>query len=59
MHRDRVCEDCGDAVTKRRIRCPKCKQLICTWCYYHVHKLAITVSTEDMQRVRMYSADHD
>jgi hypothetical protein len=30
------CEDCGDDC-QRRTRCPHCGQLVCGWCYSHVH----------------------
>lgn len=52
MHRDRVCEDCGDDVAKRRIRCPKCKLLVCIWCFHHVHKLAISIAEEEARQLR-------
>jgi len=38
---DRFCEDCGDEMLTRRIRCPHCGQLVCGWCYNHVHGLQI------------------
>lgn len=30
------CEDCGDEA-KRRTRCPRCRKLVCSWCWGHVH----------------------
>jgi hypothetical protein len=33
------CEDCGEE-TKRRFRCPRCKMLICGWCWNHVHSFS-------------------
>lgn len=34
------CEDCGEPC-KRRTRCPRCKYLLCNWCYSHVHTLPV------------------
>lgn len=36
-----ACEDCGESIPvgRRRVRCPHCKQLVCGWCYNHVHGL--------------------
>jgi hypothetical protein len=34
---DGTCQDCGDAVPTRRIRCRHCGLLVCGWCYNHVH----------------------
>ena len=36
---NRCCEDCGDDVEGRRVRCPKCGVLLCSWCYHHSHKV--------------------
>lgn len=36
---DKCCEDCGDEVEGRRVRCPNCGQLLCSWCYHHSHKV--------------------
>jgi len=35
------CEDCGDEIEKgrRRVRCPHCKKLVCSYCYNHAHGL--------------------
>ncbi len=33
------CEDCGDDPEGRRFRCPRCNQLVCGWCWNHVHQL--------------------
>lgn len=30
------CDDCGDPCV-RRTRCKSCDQLVCGWCYHHVH----------------------
>jgi hypothetical protein len=38
--RERTCEDCGDPVIRRRLRCPACRMLVCGWCFGHVHNRA-------------------
>jgi hypothetical protein len=30
------CEDCGEEC-RRRTRCHHCGQLVCPWCWHHVH----------------------
>lgn len=30
------CHECGDDC-KRRTRCKRCDQLVCRWCYHHIH----------------------
>lgn len=34
------CQDCGDDC-QRRTRCPNCGQLVCRWCYHHIHNLEL------------------
>lgn len=40
LHREATgvyCDDCEDLVPfpQRRIRCRRCKKLICRWCFHH------------------------
>ena len=39
MSDKKCCEDCGDEVEGRRVRCPNCGQLLCSWCFHHSHKV--------------------
>jgi hypothetical protein len=34
----RECEDCGDEMLTRRLRCKDCGKLVCNWCAGHVHR---------------------
>lgn len=36
-----ACEDCGDREASRRRRCPRCKLLVCGWCFNHVHSIPL------------------
>ncbi len=38
------CQDCYDDC-KRRIKCPRCKLLVCPWCWHHVHASQAEMST--------------
>jgi hypothetical protein len=37
----RFCEDCGDEIpaNERRRRCQYCGEMICGWCFNHVHAI--------------------
>lgn len=39
----RECEDCEEPMktNERRIRCGRCKKLVCGWCIHHVHNSAV------------------
>jgi formylmethanofuran dehydrogenase subunit E len=37
---NRECEDCGEEVPGRRLRCKDCNKLVCNWCAGHVHRTA-------------------
>lgn len=54
----KACEDCGDDEEHiRRRRCPRCGLLICGWCLWHTHKLAISANAPcPTQRPAMASA---
>lgn len=34
----KLCDDCGDE-TGRRKKCPHCGQMVCGWCWNHVHSI--------------------
>ena len=40
----RECEDCHDEMedNERRRKCPRCKKLVCGWCFNHVHSLPVS-----------------
>ena len=39
LHRCTTCEDCGEETTGvRRIRCCHCHQLVCGYCWHHIHR---------------------
>lgn len=42
------CEDCGEEVPKdrRRVRCPRCKMLVCPHCRWHAHELNIQLDRQ-------------
>jgi hypothetical protein len=50
------CDDCGDP-TKRRKRGPHCGQLVCGWCWHHVHKLQLGGPTPDQADKASASAE--
>lgn len=49
----RECEDCGEEVPYRRLRCRRCRLLVCSWCYGHIHALEIA---KDEVRAKQESA---
>jgi hypothetical protein len=56
MREEFGCEDCGDEVAGRRLRCKHCGLLLCRWCAWHTHGIPVcppsgTVSTNCEIRV--------
>lgn len=47
VDKKRECEDCGDEVPSRRLRCKDCGKLVCNWCAGHVHRITGEESIDD------------
>lgn len=42
---ERECQDCEDPIPRRerRKKCSACGELVCHWCYHHVHGLHVSI----------------
>jgi formylmethanofuran dehydrogenase subunit E len=47
MIKPRECEDCGEVVPGRRLRCKDCGKLVCNWCAGHVHRTTGEIEAAD------------
>ncbi len=48
-----TCEDCGEEV-RRRILCYHCGDLVCLWCWHHVHGCGPGHGTAECNSLKRY-----